>query len=150
MLFRWIFYSYGVFIHDEIKWIYGCEISKCHNLMVLCQAYLQKVVFENSPSDHETWSLWCHVRIHVHLTSILQSHTPLVPQVKCEANLDRLYIFHKPMRMLEMQSSQALSLFYEVVLTSKMNKYSVQKLNLNLLEKSPLQDSIFLNLYNYL
>ena len=57
LLFRWIFYSYGVFIHDEIKWIYGCEISKCHNLIVLCQAYLQKVVFENSPSDHKTWSL---------------------------------------------------------------------------------------------
>ena len=27
---------------------------KCHVLLDLCQAYLQEVVFENSPSDHET------------------------------------------------------------------------------------------------
>ena len=32
-------------------------------------------------SDHETWSIWCHVRIHVDFViSILHSHTQLVPQ----------------------------------------------------------------------
>ena len=34
------------------------------------------MVFENSPSDHETWSIWCHVDF----TSIFHSPTPLVPQ----------------------------------------------------------------------
>ena len=41
----------------------------------------QEVGFENSSSDHETWFIWCYVRIHVDFTSILHSHTPLVPQV---------------------------------------------------------------------
>ena len=36
--------------------------------------------FENSPSDHETRSIRSHVGIHVDFTSILHSHTPLVPQ----------------------------------------------------------------------
>ena len=31
--------------------------------------------------------------IHVDFTSILHSHTPLVPQVLCEMNLDRLRLF---------------------------------------------------------
>ena len=35
------------------------------------------MVFENNPSDHETWSIWCHIGIHVNFTSILHSHTPL-------------------------------------------------------------------------
>ena len=51
--------------------------------------------FENSSSNHETWSIWCHVEIHVDFTSILQSHTPLVPQAECEANLDQLCLFHQ-------------------------------------------------------
>jgi hypothetical protein len=51
--------------------------------------------FWNSPSDHETWSIWCHVGIHVDYTSILHSHTPLVPQAWCEANLDSLRLFHQ-------------------------------------------------------
>ena len=29
---------------------------------------------------HGTWSVWCHVGIHVNFTSIFHSHTPLVPQ----------------------------------------------------------------------
>jgi hypothetical protein len=57
--------------------------------------YLQDVVFENNPSDHETWSIECHVEIHVDYTSILHSHTPLVPQAECEANLDRPRLFHQ-------------------------------------------------------
>jgi hypothetical protein len=34
------------------------------------------VVFENNPSDHETWSVGCHVTIHVDFTSIMHLHTP--------------------------------------------------------------------------
>ena len=48
------------------------------------------MVFENNLSDHEIWSIRCHVGIHVDFTSILHSPTPLVPQALCEANLDRL------------------------------------------------------------
>jgi hypothetical protein len=75
------FYSCGVLTHDEIESINGCEILECHGLMVLCEVYLQEVVFENSPSDHETSSIGCHVGIHVDFTSILHSLTMLVPQV---------------------------------------------------------------------
>ena len=32
--------------------------------------------FWNSPSDHETWSIGCHVGTHGYFTSILHSHTP--------------------------------------------------------------------------
>ena len=55
----------------------------------------KEVVFGNSPSDHETWFVCCHVRVHVDFTSILDSHTPLVPQALCEANLDWLRLFHQ-------------------------------------------------------
>ena len=49
---------------------------------------------KNSPSDHETWCIGCHVGIHVEFTSILHSRTLLVPQAKCEeADLDRLRRF---------------------------------------------------------
>jgi hypothetical protein len=48
----------------------------CHGL----PAYLQHVVFEKSPSDHETWSIGCHVGTHVDFTFILHSLTPIVPQ----------------------------------------------------------------------
>ena len=72
--------------------------------------------FENSPSDHEPWSIRCHVGIHVDLTSILHSNTPLVPQVLCEANLDRLRLF-PPMRVFEVQWSRALGLVCEVALS---------------------------------
>jgi hypothetical protein len=34
--------------------INGCERSLSHGLPVLRQAYLQEVIFENNPSDHET------------------------------------------------------------------------------------------------
>ena len=35
------------------------------------------------------------VRIHVDFTFVLHSHTPLVPQAWCEANLDRLRLFNQ-------------------------------------------------------
>jgi hypothetical protein len=88
-LFMW------VLIHDEIECINGCECSECRDLPVLCSAYLREVVFENSPTDREIWSIRCYVGIHVDFTSILHSHTPLVPQAWCESNLDRLRIFHQ-------------------------------------------------------
>jgi hypothetical protein len=37
----------------------------------------------------------CHVGIHVDFTSILLSHTPLVPQGSCEANQARDRLFHQ-------------------------------------------------------
>jgi hypothetical protein len=43
-----------VLTRDKIGQINGCERSECHGLLVLGQAYLQEVVFENNPSDHET------------------------------------------------------------------------------------------------
>ena len=33
------------------------------------------MVFKNGPSDHDTWSIWCNVGIHVEFTSILHSPT---------------------------------------------------------------------------
>ena len=59
------------------------------------------MVFESSPSDHETWSIECRVGVHVDFTSILHSYTPLVPQAQCEVNLDRLRLFHQQ-EVLEM------------------------------------------------
>ena len=40
---------------------------------------IQEVDFENSPSDHETWSTPCHGGIHVDLHPY-GIPTPLVPQ----------------------------------------------------------------------
>ena len=58
------------------------ERSECDGLpIVLCYAYLQEVVPENNPSDHQTWSIRCHEEIYVDCASTLSSHTPLVPQV---------------------------------------------------------------------
>ena len=71
------------------------SVLEYRGLPVLCQAYLQEVVFEMSPSDHKTCSIRCHLGILVGFTSILHSLTPLVPQAQCEANLDRLRLFHQ-------------------------------------------------------
>ena len=71
--------------------------------------YLQEVVFQNSPSDHEIWSIWCHVGIHVDLTysvgpsSIVWSELRPAPP-------------SPPMRVLEVQRSHAISLVCEVAL----------------------------------
>ena len=43
------------------------------------------MVFEYSPSDHETRSIPGHVGIHVDFTPILHSRNLLVPQAQCEA-----------------------------------------------------------------
>ena len=72
------FLSMRILTHDQITYINGSEHLECHGLLILCWTYLQEVVFECSPSDHETWSIRCHVGIHVDFTSILHSHTPLV------------------------------------------------------------------------
>ena len=67
------FYSCGSSPHDKYNKLTVVSISESHGLPVLCWDYLQEVVFENNPSDHETWSIWCHVGIHVDFTSILYS-----------------------------------------------------------------------------
>ena len=61
--------------HVKIEYINACERSECHGLPVLCQAFLQELVLKNNPSDHETWSIRCHVWVHVDVTSILHSLT---------------------------------------------------------------------------
>ena len=43
-----------VLTHDKIEQINGCGRMECHGLPVLRHAYLQEVVLEKSPSDHET------------------------------------------------------------------------------------------------
>ena len=78
-----------------------------------CVKSTSKLSFENSPSDR--------VGIHVDFTSILHSLTPLVPRAQCEADLDRLRLF-PPMRVLEVQWSQALNLMCEVALTNSTMK----------------------------
>jgi hypothetical protein len=67
--------------HVTLLWTWIMLCSECRGPPFLCWAYLQEVVFENSPSDFEIWSICCHVGIHIDFTSILHSHTPLVPQV---------------------------------------------------------------------
>ena len=34
------------------------------------------MILENGPSHHETWSIWCHVRIHIDFTSTLHCVGP--------------------------------------------------------------------------
>jgi len=53
-----------VLTHDKIGQTNSCERSEYHVFPVLCEAYLQEVVIEISPSDHETWSIRCQVGIH--------------------------------------------------------------------------------------
>ena len=45
-------------LYHTLWWNGLCDIIKV-------RLYLQEVVLENSPSDHETWSIGCHVEIHV-------------------------------------------------------------------------------------
>ena len=71
---------------------------------------------KNSPSDRETWSIRCHVGIHVdYFTSILHSHTLLVPSSKVGSELGPAPPF-PPMRVLEVWWSWALSRVCEVAL----------------------------------
>ena len=110
------FYSCGSSLMIKKKWnkINSYEHPECHGLPVLCEAHLQEVILENSQSDRETWSIRCHVRIHVDFTSILHSHTPSVPQAECEvANLDRLRLLHQ-WEGFKCTWSRALSLMCEV------------------------------------
>ena len=59
-----IFLLTRIVTHDKVEETNGCERSECHGLPILCQTYLQHVVFENSPSDLETWFIRCHVGIN--------------------------------------------------------------------------------------
>ena len=55
------------------------------------RAYLQEFVFKNNSNDHETWSIQCHVEIHVNFTSILHSYTPFIVWNE----LDQFYLLHQ-------------------------------------------------------
>jgi hypothetical protein len=75
------------------QWLWAFGVPRPPNFCV--RPTLQEVVFENNPSDHETWSIWCHMGIHVDNYIHLASHTPLVPHAQREANLVRLHLFHQ-------------------------------------------------------
>ena len=51
LLFLFFLMCRGLFHSFVYNVWYG---SKCHGLLVWCSAYLQQVVFENNPSEHET------------------------------------------------------------------------------------------------
>ena len=40
--------------HDKLEQRNSCGHSECHDLPLLCETYLQEVVFEKNPSEHET------------------------------------------------------------------------------------------------
>ena len=85
------------------KKINSCEHLECHGLpVVLSEAHLQKMVFEKSPNDHETWSIRCHVGIHVDTTSIFHSRTYSVgPSSIVWSELGPVSPPFPPMRVLE-------------------------------------------------
>ena len=66
------------------------------------------VIFETIPSDHETWSIWCHLRIHVDFTSVGPSNA-----MWSKLGLQPPF---PPMKMLEVQWSRALGPLCEVAL----------------------------------
>ena len=75
MLFHWIYVHVGSshmtkYNKSIIVRFWSAIIS---HLPILGSAYLQEVVFENNPKDHETWSIRCHAGIHVDFTSIFPS-----------------------------------------------------------------------------
>ena len=113
----------------KIEYIDWCECLECHGIPVLCWAYLQQVGFWNSPSDHTTWSIRCHVGILVDFTfsSILHSLIYIyilrssLKRAWCEvANLDRLRLFHQWECLNCNRQSRALSLVCEVALRSML------------------------------
>jgi hypothetical protein len=72
-------------IGPSTKWcshiqINGCDIQSAMVFRFCVRPTLKRWVFKNNPSDHETWSIWCHVGIHADFTSILHSNTLVVPQ----------------------------------------------------------------------
>ena len=82
-----------------------------------------EMIFENIPSDHETWSIEYHVRIHVDNTPILHSHThSLGPSSAVWNELGRAPLF-PPMRVLEVWWSRALSLVCDVALSLRVLTY---------------------------
>jgi hypothetical protein len=83
MLFRWISIHAGPHTRwnkiDERLWAFGVPWSPINFMLGLPPR--SGCLFENSPNDHVTWFVRCHVGIHVDFTSILHySHIPLVPR----------------------------------------------------------------------
>ena len=114
MIFKWIFNHAGLHTwYNRInQW---CEHLECHDLQVLCWAYLQEVVFEHSPSDHETWSIWCHVGLHVEFYIHLAFTYSVGPSSVVWSELGPAPPF-PPMRELEVEWSWALNLVREATL----------------------------------
>jgi hypothetical protein len=74
MLFQWMSIHAGLHTWwnrvNQHLWEFGVPWSTGFGL-----GLPQEVDFENNPSDHKTWSIRCHVGIHVDFTSIFHSHT---------------------------------------------------------------------------
>ena len=90
----------------------GWKHLKCHGLPVLCQAYLQEEVCENNPSD--PWNMTPHrnpCRLHIHLAFTCS----VGPSSVVWSELGPALPF-PPMRVLEVQWSQALSPVCEVAM----------------------------------
>ena len=75
LLFMWGPHTWKNRINQQL-WVFGVPWSPHFCI----RAISKKWVFKKSPSDHETWSIRCLVGNHANFTSILHSHTPLVPQ----------------------------------------------------------------------
>jgi hypothetical protein len=84
-----------ILTHDKIEKTNSYECSECHDLRFCIRPTSKRWFLKIKPSDHETWSIWCHVGIHVDFTSILHSRILMIPQPKCEANLDQLHLFRQ-------------------------------------------------------
>ena len=88
-----------------------------------------------SPSDHETWSNWCHAGINVSSTSILQSLTSNSPSTVVWSSEVGPAPPLPPMRVLEVRWSRAPSLVCDVALHRKLlasNTPNIQTSILNL------------------
>ena len=89
------FYSCG-FSHiikriNQRLWVFGVSWSPGFVLGLPPRDVFSKIIQVTMKHDPFRW----HVGIHVDFTSILHSHTPLVPRALCEANLDRLRLIHQ-------------------------------------------------------
>jgi hypothetical protein len=117
MLFQWHFYSCRVLAYDKIEKDNGCERSKCHDLLVLVFSLPPERWFlKISPSDHEPWSIWCNVRVHIDFYIHHAFTCSIGPSSVVWNELGQAPSF-PPMRVLEVYWSRACSLVCEVALS---------------------------------
>ena len=69
-LFMW------TFVHNTLNPIKCCEISKCHDLLVLCPILLFELCSTHIQVDHGAISIASHVGFHISISSIQISLVP--------------------------------------------------------------------------